>query len=395
MLDEKSEPKPKKVVNIIVTNSQSRPSSTSTKQNSNPSSNTNTNTSTSTSSTDSASQSPVVLYDNDFDLYTILKDMNVTPKAITAGGQKSEHNEAAKVKRGITLFKKNTAKSLTARLLDSHFTNGKSEWSLVENGMDLYRSKIKCIGTEMKDCGNGEAVSFDLQPLSTRIKLMCKLIIIIQGACIERSGPPKLVQDRCLQFDGNNNSEEAERAGPSNQQQSELMRIKSNSCENLLNDLNGSHLTKNELIIDDSENTKVSVFGTSFSKLKSEKSDAFRSPVVKRVNRKKSIRDNAMMSDEETTPSSSSSVSSYSASSHAADKFKNIYIDISADMEHYYTHRKSKHSAKAYASAPYYQYSSRDQLNKSEMSTNTANSYLYMLSKKNSNMGASAQTRIG
>jgi hypothetical protein len=393
MLDEKSEPKQKKVVNIIVTNSQSRPSSTSTKQNSNPSSNTNTNTST--SSTDSASQSPVVLYDNDFDLYTILKDMNVTPKAIKAGGQWSEYNEAIKVKRGVTLFKKNTAKSLTARLLDSHFTNGRSEWSLVENGMDLYRSKTKCIGTEMKDCGNGEAVSFDLQPLSTRIKLMCKLIIIIQGACIERSGPPKLVQDRCLQFDGNNNSEETEAGSTNQQQQSELMRIKSNSCENLLNDLNGSHLTKNELIIDDSENTKVSVFGTSFSKLKSEKSDTHRSPMVKRVNRKKSIRDNAMMSDEETTPSSSSSVSSYSASSHPADKFKNIYIDISADMEHYYMHRKSKNSAKAYASAPYYQYSSRDQLNKSEMSTNTANSYLYMLSKKNSNMGANAQSRIG
>ena len=376
MPDEKNESKNKRVVNIIVTNSQSKsiPITFNANSNQNPVPNPSSNLTSNSNTNDLASQPSVVLYDNDFDLYTLLKDMNAK------GVQKTNFSISStsgidRAKRSIHLYKKNSTKSLTARLLDSHFTNGKTEWSLVENGMDLYRSKIKCIGTQMKDFGYGEAVFFDLQPLSTRIKLMCKLIIIIQGACIERSGPPKLVQDRCLQFDGINSDE-----NEANQQkhQNELSRIKSNSCENLLNDLNGSHLTKNELTIDDTENTKVSVFGTSYSKLKNP--DAFRSPMVKRVGRKKSIRDNAMMSDEETSSVSSSSTSASAA--RTPDNFKNVCIDISADMEHYYTHRKSKHSSKAYASAPYYQYSSRDQLNKTEMSTNTTNSYLYVLSKE-------------
>ena len=201
---------------------------------------------------DSPTQSSVILYENDFDLYNLLKDMNTfnskTNAPIFRRSSASSPTQPQKPRRK-NFFRKNVTKSLTARLLDSHFTNGKSEWTLIENGMDLYRSKVKCIGTDMKDCGNGEAVSLDLQPLSTRIKLMCKLIIIIQGACIERSGPPKLVQDRCLQFDGDVDNTQSS-------QLNEATKIKSSSCENLLNDLNGSHLTKNEIIIED---TKVTV----------------------------------------------------------------------------------------------------------------------------------------
>ena len=97
-----------------------------------------------------------------------------------------------------------------------------------------------------------------------------------------------------------------------------------------------------------------------------------------------------------------------SSSSNGADqKFKKVHLDISVhsvDVENYFGHRKSKHSTKDYASAPYYQYSctnsstststnssrlnSNDKLNKNTsqscccQSTNTTNSYLYTLSQE-------------
>jgi hypothetical protein len=110
----------------------------------------------------------------------------------------------------------------------------KKKWCILENGIDLYRSKIKCIGTNINDCDFSEPVFLDLQPLSTRIQLMCKLIIIIQGACLERSGPPKLVQDRCIQFDGIENPDSTSNEVNSDLNSNRLKKIKSVSCETLL-----------------------------------------------------------------------------------------------------------------------------------------------------------------
>ena len=128
-----------------------------------------------------------------------------------------------------------TRTPLTARLLDAHWTNGEAAWSLANSGgMDLYRTRVACIGTELDDFGFGEPVYFDLQPLSTRIKLMCKLIIIIQGACLERGGPPRLVQDRCIQFDGDQLPQHAVQ-----EHQSILNKVKSSSCDDLLSSGSG------------------------------------------------------------------------------------------------------------------------------------------------------------
>ena len=111
---------------------------------------------------------------------------------------------------------------LTATLLPTHFVAAGGGWSLADNGFDLYRARVRCIGSRLADCGAGEAVSLDLQPLSTRLALMCKLLIVIQGACVERAGPPRLVQDRCVQ------TRDAGRLAAS--------RGKSFSCETLLDE---------------------------------------------------------------------------------------------------------------------------------------------------------------
>ena len=104
-----------------------------------------------------------VLYENDFDLCTLLTDMVKAKAALAAAVRKTSRKAGAGFK--------DYTRQLTARLLDSHFTNGRSGWSLEQNGIDLYRSRVKCIGTDVADFEYGQPVFLDLQPLSTRIKV--------------------------------------------------------------------------------------------------------------------------------------------------------------------------------------------------------------------------------
>ena len=166
------------------------------------------------------------VYKNNFDLYILLKDM------LNTKFKEDSNQTISKKKRTKNEFK-SYKKLLTAKLLPTYFADGKQSWSLIENGFDMYRTQIKCIGTDLNDCDFGDPVFLDLQPLSTRLELMCKLIIIIQGACLERSGPPKLVQDRCIQFDAD--------LSPNTNTKNKLSKLKSISCETLL-DTTGKYL---------------------------------------------------------------------------------------------------------------------------------------------------------
>jgi hypothetical protein len=191
--------------------------------------------------TTAAGSNSLVLYENDFDLYSLVKEMILAKSASAAAVKRTTRKHS---------FKSYT-KQLTARMLDSHYTNGRTSWCLEQNGIDLYRSKVKCIGTDVNDFDYGQPVYLDLQPLSTRIKLMCKLIIIIQGACVERNGPPKLVQDRCTQFDEDTlttstmttvtpgstpdkSSSGVSNATASPKRNNSMVKKRSNSCENIL-----------------------------------------------------------------------------------------------------------------------------------------------------------------
>ena len=255
-------------------------------------------------------------FENDFDLCILLQDMV------------EKKNKPKKTKINQTVFK-NYEKSLTARVLDSHFVDGKNEWCQIENGFDMYRAKVKCIGTKVEDFAPSEPVFLDLQPLSTRIKLMCKLVIIIQGACVERSGPPRLVQDRCIQV--NDTSESSSNL--------KFPRIKSNSCENLL--LDDSYSDCNSILSSKSDfNSKVSVFGTS----------AY--PGIKIKNKKKAHKSTAVSDDE----AYEHIICHHYSHNHCREE-EDYYLSNNCDLEHYSKYRMSKFSSKDYASAPYYQYS--------------------------------------
>lgn len=210
-------------------------------------------------------------------------------------------------------------KVLTASLLDSHYTDGHSSWCSLESKIDLYRTKTSCIGSSRKDLGPGEPVFFDFEPFSTRLKLMCKLIIIIQGAVYERSGPPKLVQDRSVQFP----------------ERSDNLKIKSNSLEDLLEEVKLPYLPEN----------KKNIFNSRLKRSNSRLAE-------KRL-RNKSLTSNCLSDDESIT---------------------NSYVEESLtiryyDTEHYFKFRLSG-SNKDYTSLPYYQYGSKAAFN-SHKSTDT------------------------
>jgi hypothetical protein len=381
-------------------------------------------------------QSPVIqsplLYENDFDLYNLLKDMTKSTDAICNNVLSSSSSEA--VVKSVSLKRthkaapyKDYTRMLTARLLDSHYADGKNEWCSIDKGMDLYRIKTKCIGTDVNDFGNGEAVLFDLQPLSTRIKLMCKLIIIIQGACLERNGPPKLVQDRCIQFDGVVSSEAVPTAYASGgEAKAIVLKIKSSSCEDLLNDsslLNSSATittpinnpqnqiaasTEIKAISNGSNEIKVSVFGTSYLSDSHTPKPRRKKQLAKNTTIEKSS-NNCVTSDDCLTTTASTSASyhyyyddlisgngSQSPKQHyyhhyhhhhyypldngsllSNERLDNRLVSsLNCDLENYYTYRKSKYSTKDYASLPYYQYSANKNMQSEDKSVNTQESYL-------------------
>jgi hypothetical protein len=172
------------------------------------------------------------LMGNDFDLCILLQEMLTSNLARENLDEETRQGKGWRPKNAF----KDYSKLLTATLLPTHYVDAARSgqdrgWALADNGFDLYRAKVRCIGTKLADCDFGEPVFLDFEPLSTRVQLMCKLMIIIQGACLERAGPPKHVQDRCIQFDGDEESDE--------QRQRDRFRnnrIRSISCETLLSD---------------------------------------------------------------------------------------------------------------------------------------------------------------
>jgi hypothetical protein len=103
----------------------------------------------------------------------------------------------------------NVQKELTFTLNPVYFTNGKASPSqldvcevqeIIGARRDLHSNKIKSIGTSLKNCVQSDMISIDIDPESTRLPLMCKLMIIVEGAAYER-GTRVLVCDASTQCD--------------------------------------------------------------------------------------------------------------------------------------------------------------------------------------------------
>lgn len=105
----------------------------------------------------------------------------------------------------IIPFKTDTTKFLVPTFSQVLYTDGYTsikEDDEYEKTLFDEEMEIPCIGSEKKHFDQAEMITFDIPGSSTRLPLMCKMIIYQQGATHERE-PPILVRDVCIQSDGN------------------------------------------------------------------------------------------------------------------------------------------------------------------------------------------------
>ncbi|CAF0767186.1 unnamed protein product [Adineta steineri] len=90
-------------------------------------------------------------------------------------------------------------KRLTSVRLPHSYANGRDNW--VESGRreSFFEQKnARCIGSLFDDCGTSEVIRWDIEGESTRLPMMCKFWMIVDGAVVER-GKPRMVQDAAVQ----------------------------------------------------------------------------------------------------------------------------------------------------------------------------------------------------
>ncbi|CAF0980099.1 unnamed protein product [Rotaria magnacalcarata] len=101
-------------------------------------------------------------------------------------------------------FKSDTSKFLVPTIGQVLYTDGYSSMKqddYYERTLFDEEMEIPSIGTDQKNFDLAEMVTFDISGTSTRLPLMCKMIIYKQGATHERE-PPILVRDVCVQWNG-------------------------------------------------------------------------------------------------------------------------------------------------------------------------------------------------
>lgn len=101
-------------------------------------------------------------------------------------------------------FKIDTSKHLVPTFSQVLYTDG---YSSIKEDDDYEKTlfdeeiEVPCIGSEKSNFELAEIITFDIPASSTRLPLMCKMIIYQQGATHERE-PPILVRDVGIQTDG-------------------------------------------------------------------------------------------------------------------------------------------------------------------------------------------------
>ncbi|CAF1337285.1 unnamed protein product [Adineta ricciae] len=101
-------------------------------------------------------------------------------------------------------FKSDSSKFLVPSFSQVFYTNGYSpmkEDHYYERTLFDEEMEVPTIGTDRKNFDIAETITFDINGASTRLPLMCKMIIYQQGAAHERE-PPIMVRDVCVQWNG-------------------------------------------------------------------------------------------------------------------------------------------------------------------------------------------------
>jgi hypothetical protein len=79
------------------------------------------------------------------------------------------------------------------------FANGYDKWMVTGSDEVFFtQPNARCIGSLIDDCDISDVIRWDIEGESTRLPMMCKLWMIVDGAVVER-GKPHLVQDAAVQ----------------------------------------------------------------------------------------------------------------------------------------------------------------------------------------------------
>ncbi|CAF1129915.1 unnamed protein product [Adineta ricciae] len=89
-------------------------------------------------------------------------------------------------------------KRLTSVRQPFSFANGRDGWVTTGEKVAFFKQEnARCIGSLFSDCEASEVIRWDIEGESTRLPMMCKLWIIVDGAVVER-GKPRMVQDAAV-----------------------------------------------------------------------------------------------------------------------------------------------------------------------------------------------------
>jgi len=90
-------------------------------------------------------------------------------------------------------------KCLTSIREPFSYVNGQDRWVTSGQKETFFKQdNARCIGSLLDDCDVSDVIRWDIEGESTRLPMMCKLWIIVDGAVVER-GKPHLVQDAAVQ----------------------------------------------------------------------------------------------------------------------------------------------------------------------------------------------------
>jgi hypothetical protein len=153
--------------------------------------------------------------DDDDVMFQSLRRLSTAYDALNTNQNKQVRFSIANNRKMSTIpFQPNISKNLTFIINEIYFTNGKTSLELVQRTNNLqtkffvrkklFTKRVRCVGTSLKNCVQSDVISIDIEEASTLLPMMCKLMIIVEGAGIER-GKAVLVRDFAIQVNCNSN----------------------------------------------------------------------------------------------------------------------------------------------------------------------------------------------
>ena len=154
--------------------------------------------------------------DEEDEMFKALRRISTAYDAFNSNN-KARFSVSSGRKMSTVPFQPFVTKQLTFIINEIYFTNGKTSLELVQRTnklqtnffvrKKLFNKSVRCVGTSLKNCVQSDVISIDIDEKSTFLPIMCKYMIIVEGAVLER-GEPIMVRDFSIQVNINSTGKE-------------------------------------------------------------------------------------------------------------------------------------------------------------------------------------------